>query len=277
VIPEEGQDFDPLHWVRSFAAFNPHATFRYPGKTDFSQVSEMYKSTRELPFKKYIPSEPTSPHWYSPASLQTLVFSYIANARNGGRDIPLGEFVREFQGLSRTSKAKAVCAELPAFKHLSDFEEDPDAVGELLARMQEASKSPKHTALGFVGEEHFRAFLESVYEVKEAKYVRRSGFLPSGLPFTFEFALAHLDQPGHLYTAINFSPTFGDPLEGTTLAGPQFKAHGINGFLSQGHALPESERAWHFAPTSVAVAAHIITPAPIFLDRGKTRLNMEGS
>jgi hypothetical protein len=24
------------------------------------------------------------------------------------------------------------------------------------------------------------------------------------------------------------------------------------------------------------VAAHIITPAPIFLDRGKTRLNMEG-
>jgi hypothetical protein len=25
------------------------------------------------------------------------------------------------------------------------------------------------------------------------------------------------------------------------------------------------------------VAAHIITPAPIFLDRGKTRLDMEGA
>jgi hypothetical protein len=23
------QDFDPLHWVRSFAAFNPHATLSY--------------------------------------------------------------------------------------------------------------------------------------------------------------------------------------------------------------------------------------------------------
>jgi hypothetical protein len=23
------QDFDPLHWVRSFAAFNPHATISY--------------------------------------------------------------------------------------------------------------------------------------------------------------------------------------------------------------------------------------------------------
>ena len=26
------QDFDPLHWLRSFAAFNPHATFRYKVK-----------------------------------------------------------------------------------------------------------------------------------------------------------------------------------------------------------------------------------------------------
>ncbi len=33
-VPEHHlQDFDPLHWVRSFAAFNPHATFRYQGKT----------------------------------------------------------------------------------------------------------------------------------------------------------------------------------------------------------------------------------------------------
>lgn len=28
-LPEEEQDFDPNHWVRSFAAFNPHATFSY--------------------------------------------------------------------------------------------------------------------------------------------------------------------------------------------------------------------------------------------------------
>ncbi len=277
-VPEHHlQDFDPLHWVRSFAAFNPHATFRYQGKTPSSEGAEIYKSTRGLPFKKYVPSEPTSPHWYSPASLRALVFSHIADARNGGRDLPLGEFVRQFQGLSSTAKAKAVTKHLPAFKHLSDFEDDEEAVGELLARMQEASRPPKHAALGFVGEEHLRAFFERVYEVKEFRYVRTQGTLPSGLPFTFEFALAHLDQPGHLYMAINFSPTFGDPLEGTTLAGPKFKARGIQGFLTQGHALPKSERAWYYSPTSVAVAAHIVTPAPIYLDRGKTRLNMEGA
>jgi hypothetical protein len=61
------------------------------------------------------------------------------------------------------------------------------------------------------------------------------------------------------------------------LAGPKFKADGIQGFLSHGHALPKGERSWYETPASVAVAAHIITPAPIFLDRGKTRLNMEGA
>ncbi len=185
--------------------------------------------------------------------------------------------MRQFQGLSSTAKAKAVTKHLPAFKHLSDFEADEEAVGELLARMQAASKPPKPAALGFVGEEHFRGFFERVYEVKEFKYVRRRGTLPSGLPFTFEFALATLDGPGHLYCGINFSPTFGDPLEGTTLAGPQFKASGISGFLSRGYALPSTESAWYSTPASVAVAAHIVTPAPIYLDRGKTRLNMESA
>jgi DNA topoisomerase VI subunit B len=267
---------DARHWLRSFAAFNPHAAFRYLGKNGSSKEDEIYKSTREHPFKKYIPSEPTSPHWYSPASLKGLVFSHIADAHGGGRDLPLGEFVRQFQGLSSTKKAKGVCSHLPEFKHLSDFEENEDAVGELLARMQAESKPPKASALGYVGEEHFRTFFESIYDVNEYKYVRRMGTMPSGLPFTFEFALAILDVPGHLYCGINFSPTFGDPLQGTTLAGPKFKAHGIQGFLSEGHALPKTDRAWYETPASVAVAAHIITPAPLFLDRGKTRLDLEG-
>jgi hypothetical protein len=145
--------------------------------------------------------------------------------------------------------------------------------------MQAEAKAPKASALGFVDKEHFEHFFADTYgdAFEEFKYVKREGALPSGLPFVFEFALAVLSRPGHLYTAINFSPTFGDPLEGTTLAGPEFKAQGISSFLNQGHALPTTNRAWYQTPASVAVAAHIITPAPIYLDRGKTRLNMEGS
>ena len=247
------------------------------GNSGVFKGAEMYKSTRETT-KKYVPFEPTSPHWYSSESLKKLVFSYIAAAENGGgRDLPVGEFVRQFQGLARPAKAKAVRARIGDVKHLSDYKANPEAVGDLLSAMQEESKLPKPAALGFVGKEHFEKFFESIYDVQEFKYVKREGTLPSGLPLVFEFALANLSEMGHLYTAINFSPTFGDPLEGTTLAGPQFKANGITGFLSQGHALPESERSWYYSPAKVAVAAHIVTPAPIYLDRGKTRLNMEGA
>jgi hypothetical protein len=250
------------------------------GKNGVSNGAEIYKRTLEGPIKKYVPSEPTSPHWYGTESLKALVFNHIAHARNGGRDLPLGEFVRQFQGLSSTRKAKAVTTHFveKGFTHLSDFAHDPAMVGTLLADMQQETKPPKAKALGSVGEDHFRAFFESTYqEVKEFNYVRKSGTLPSSLPFNFEFAIAILNEPGHLYCGINFSPTFGDPLQGTTLAGPKFKANGIQGFLSEGYALPKTDRTWYRTPASVAVAAHIITPAPLFLDRGKTRLDMEGA
>jgi DNA topoisomerase VI subunit B len=273
------QDFDPLHWVRSFAAFNPHATVSYQAKSDGSEEAEIYKSTHEGPLKKYVPSQPTSPHRYRTESLKVLVFSHIGHARKGGRHLPLGEFVRQFQGLTSTAKARSVLKEMgEGFTHLSDFEGNEGKVADLLAAMQAATKEPKAKALGFVGKEHFETFFERVYgSVIENTYVRKSGTLPSGLPLTFEFALATLDEPGHLYCGINFSPTFGDPLEGTTLAGPEFRARGLQGFLSQAYALPETERAWYMTPASVAVAAHIVTPAPLFFDRGKTRLNMEGA
>jgi DNA topoisomerase VI subunit B len=271
------QDFHPQHWVRSFAAFNPHATFRYQDKGADSEDAEIYKSTQDK-IKKYVPSEPTSPHWYGPESLKVLVFSHIAHARSGGQDLPLGTFVRQFAGLTSTQKAKALLAQMPeGFTRLSDFEGAEDRVGTLLAAMREHSKPPKAAALGHVGQEHFRRFFEGIYDVKEHKYVKRSSTLQSGLPITIEIAVAILDEPGHLYCGINFSPTFGDPLEGTTLAGSEFKAAGIRGFLSAGHALPETDDAWFRSPARVAVAAHIVTPAPLFLDRGKTRLNMEGT
>ena len=276
---ERTQDFDALHWVRSFAAFNPHATLCYQANDGGAKLAKIYKSTC-ADIKKYIPNEPTSPHWYSAASLKGLVFNHIAHARSGGRDLPLGEFVRQFAGLTSTRRAKAVTAQLveAGFTHLSKFAEDEERVAQLLAGMQAKSKPPKASALGHVGEEHFRAFFENVYaEVKEYNYVRKSGTLPSRLPFTFEFALAVLEQEeeGHLYCGINFSPTFGDPLQGTALVGPKFKANGIQGFLSEGYALPKTQRTWYRTPASVAVAAHIITPAPMFLDKGKTRLDME--
>lgn len=286
-VPAEGQKFDPGYWVSSFSTFNPHATFKlerldgsYQANGSGSKMAEIYKSSEATSppgsagWRKFLPQDLTSPHWYDVGAIKRLVFSHVANARRGGRDVPLGEFVRQFRGLSSSAKAKTVCSTLPNIKRLSDFEVDPEKAGVLLASMQSNSKAPSQAVLGVVGEDHFRTSFEAAYDVREFTYKKAKGLFPSGLPFTFEFALAVTDVPGRLYCGINFSPSFGDPLEGTRIAGPKFEAHGIRGFLLQGHALPDVG-AWYEAPANVVVAAHIITPAPVFLDRGKTRLQIE--
>ena len=155
-----------------------------------------------------------------------------------------------------------------------DFEEHHQDIPFLLKSMQDATKAPRHEAIGLVGPEHFENVFRRLYEVEEFNYTKVKSYLPSGLPYTFEAALAVTSSPGHLYCGINFSPAFGDPLEGTLLAGPEFKAHGIRGFLSRGRVLPQSY-LWSESPTNTAMAVHIVTPAPIYLDKGKTRIQME--
>jgi DNA topoisomerase VI subunit B len=288
-VPRKGQDFDPDYWARSFALFNPHASVRirahsqsaecgYQGKSDELEDGDFYHPTIPFPsqgFRKFLPTDLTSPHWYSVKALERLLFSYIADARNGGRDLPLREFVRQFRGLSGTQKAKVVVAGFPGMKYLSDFEKAPGAVAELLVRMREESKAPSHDVLGVVGEEHFRVCFEEWYGAERFWYTKAKGET-YGTPYLFEVAVAQIEEVGDLFTAVNFSPTFDDPLAVTKLESPEFAAYGIKSFLSQAHASPYPEYYWEGATARTAVAVHLVTPAPVFLDRGKTRLQLEG-
>lgn len=142
--------------------------------------------------------------------------------------------------------------------------------------MQERSKAPNHRVFGRVGPDHFEAIFERSYDVQEFTYQWAKDYTAGGLPYIFEVAVAITASPGHLFYGINYTAAFDDPLEGTLLAGPKFKSHGIRSFLQHGHALPSGTDYYSFrAPANVAVAVHIITPAPVFLDRGKTRIQLE--
>ena len=60
------------------------------------------------------PSSPSSPHWYDRAAFAALVHSHIREiARTGHPDVPLGEFIREFDGLSGSAKQKAIRSRRP--------------------------------------------------------------------------------------------------------------------------------------------------------------------
>jgi hypothetical protein len=282
VLPDEGQVLSPHWWGQGFALFNPHTSVKICSHRPGSQHAhrgggdggDFYQATVSFPnpWRKFLPSDASSAWWYEAPDLTRLVFSHIAEARRGGKDLLLRDFVKQFRNLSANAKAKAVCSHFPAITHLTDFEGQEDAAERLLDVMRQEAKAPSPDILGSVGEAHFRTCFEAWYGLKRFWYRRVTGEV-NGLPFICEAALAETVQPGDFFTGVNFSPTFEDPLANTLLPCPEFSADGVKGFLHAAHASPISG-PWDESPVRTAAAAHLVCPALEFLDRGKTRLKV---
>jgi DNA topoisomerase VI subunit B len=288
VLPNAGQTLDPVLWARGFSLFNPHAlvniTSSVASASDnehaynhLPETDDSYHPTAGFPgsWRKFLPTDLTSPHWYDRDAFQRLVFSHIAVERQGGADRLLRDFVREFRGLSGSAKAKAVCAHLPTIRRLSDFAADEAAVPRLLETMQHEAIAPRPGVLGRIGRDHFRHQFTRWYGLPDAErfWYRSAESAVEGIPFIVEVALAETAIPAEPQWGINFSPTFDDPLAGTRLAAPDgtIVAEGWGGFLRQAHVLPEG--VWDdTAATATAAAIHLVCPALTFLDRAKTRL-----
>ena len=89
---------------------------------------------------KFIPTDPIPAYWYDAEALAQLIGAHNLQARNGGKDLALGEFIRNnFRGLASTKKAKDVASCLAGISHLSDFEMKPNEVPVLLDAMQRLS------------------------------------------------------------------------------------------------------------------------------------------
>lgn len=301
-IPLAGEhDLDADWWARAFSLFNPHALVRirefeagslqgYDDEEEFGEIPNLYRSrddeearedvdetygpTVTFPgeWRKFLPTDLTSAHWYDEAALGKLVFSHIDAATHGGPDLLLRDFVRQFRGLSGSAKAKRVCAQFTDITRLSDFDSEPRRVAQLLAVMREEGKAPHPNVLGCVGEDHFRTRFHEWYGVKRFWYKQAVGEV-KGIPFVVEAAVAETREPGELFTGVNFSPTFEDPLANTLLRYQGPMAYGIKGFLSLSHASPLATGDDERAPCT-AVAVHLVCPVLDVLDRGKTRLTV---
>jgi len=285
VGPRSREVFDSAFWAKAFSLFNPHAKVRiqrfqegvYLGERGAPVSDDSYLPTRDPARRfKYLPADPTSPHWYDAEAFSRLVYSHIGHHRHeGGDDLRLRDFVRQFKGLSATAKAMAVCGHFPGIKALSDFD-SPETVHSLLDMMQAHSDAPSHTTLGSVGKDHFTERFEDYYgSLRRFDYKKTTGTLYTGMPYVVEFAIAELGEEaveGELFTAVNYSPTFSDPLEDAEFYTDEIWGEGIEAFLADGFASPSCDNYDDPYPPNVAVAFHVITPAPLFLDQGKTRL-----
>jgi hypothetical protein len=278
------QDFSPAWWAGAFAVFNPHAEIKLRvvsvvGSADSACSIRLPEEAEFLPtvdgraWRKFVPTDPTSPWWYGEQDFARLVFAYLNAVRQGrAKDTTVREFVRQFRGLTGSARVKAVCDRLAGVSRVSDLEARPDLIPVLLAAMKECARPAPADVLGWCGGKHFRLRFEQLYGVKRYWY-ERTVVEVAGIPYVLEAALAETEQPGDLFTAVNFSPTFEDPLASTYLRGHEFGAWGIGGFLARARCHPMPTWEWD-RQSHVAVAFHLVSPALDFLDRAKTRLKV---
>lgn len=140
--------------VCDYKLFNPHASFT------LTTFGDEYSFAATNPdWKKWLPGDPTSPHWYTVERLENLVLSYLANERSSGwtHRRTVREFCSEFCGLTGSEKARQVIArvglERAYLEHLlgPDRKLDRGLLAGLLSAMQDESRPVKPEALGVLG------------------------------------------------------------------------------------------------------------------------------
>ena len=99
-----------LRLAESYAWLNPHLslTVKWHGKVRIN-----IKASNPN-WKKWLPSWPTSAHWYDVTRFRRYMAAHIANRGS----ITVREFISEFRGMTGTAKQKAVLAETGA-SHVS--------------------------------------------------------------------------------------------------------------------------------------------------------------
>jgi hypothetical protein len=251
-------------WAERFALVNPHAAIRYLACGADPEDVVFYKPQVSEGWAKPTAADKLVPAWYDLAAFRRLVFSHAGAARSGARDVPVGEFVRSFAGLSSTATVKKAVAAVPGITHLSGFADRPDAVAPLLGMMQALARAPKPDKLGHVPEEHYRDHLDGWYCVQEWWFRRKRYTDSAGMRWVLEIAVASTGRPGSVTYAVNYSPGFGDPLGGTDLDAAGVRCRGAHSFLERSDAAPADGNGHRRA-----AVIHIITPAAEPTDRAR--------
>jgi DNA topoisomerase VI subunit B len=246
--------------AHTFGWLNPHLSLTATWRGALAARVDAF----DLKWTKWLPSQPTSPHWYDAPRLARLMAAHIAHAEDNGIPCPtVREFVAEFRGLSGTAKGKAICEAVEASKQsLADFHRDgEERIKLLLAAMCGMSRPIKPRELGVIGRDHLASCCVKVGGDARSFDYQLSELTFNGVPYLAEVAFAHAPRANGrtLVTGLNFSPAIG---------GNPFRAlgaQGLDGLLSGQLAGPNEP---------VIVFVHVTAPRFDFLDRGKSSVDL---
>jgi DNA topoisomerase VI subunit B len=256
-----------LRLAESYAWLNPHLSLKvkWHGKVRIN-----IKASNPN-WEKWLPSWPTSAHWYDVSRFRRYMAAHIANRGS----ITVREFISEFRGMTGTAKQKAALAETGAshvtlHRFFGLHKANTKNIKKLLASLRRHTKPVQSVDLGSIGQEHFFARMEAAGgDPKTFKYSRRFG-VTDGVPRIVEIAfgihragLTAGSGPGRTFiTGVNWSPGINNPFRSIGKSGD-----GLDAIL-------ENVRASHGAP--VIGCLHVACPRVAYTDRGKSAIVVEG-
>jgi DNA topoisomerase VI subunit B len=250
-----------LQIVEAIGFLNPHAALAVAWHADDRNDADVrltWPATRPA-WQKWTPAAPTCPHWYGLDDLVRLLGAYIAHDRDRGRMQTVSEFVARFNGLTGTAKRKAVVdavglSRAPLDSLVKGSEFDRELVQQLLHAMKSASKPVKPERLGTIGREHVAARFEAMGGDPETFQYKLSKGEDNGRPWALEVAFAYRPEKDgrRIITGVNWSPGIREPFPG------------LEGMLEASYCGDEDEPVIFFA--------HLATPRPAYVDRGKSKL-----
>jgi DNA topoisomerase VI subunit B len=266
ILDDAQEDF--LRIAEDYTWVNPHLTLTVVwDRAECNPVQWTIPATDQT-WRKWRPSDPTSPHWYDKPRLARLIANNIAYAQDHGTPCrTVWDFVREFRGLSATVKAKAICEVAGASRmSLAQFYGDGEEsrVAALLGAMRKQSRPIKPRDLGIIGEAHLRAKFESGGAAPESFSYKRSEIEHDGVPYLAEAAFGYCKNAvdeRRIITGVNWSVAIG---------GDPFRRLGDLG-QSLG-AILTKQRAGPAEP--IITVLHLACPRVEYLDRGKSSVNL---
>jgi DNA topoisomerase VI subunit B len=249
-----------LQIADDYTWLNPHLAL---GVTWFGERSAVRAT--DSSWRKWRPSDPTCPHWYTAQHLERLIAAYLTHDMQRTRERTVREFVSEFRGLSGSLKQKGVLdatglQRAPLASLCDGCAIDRSVVATLLDAMVAHTRPVKPEALGIIGKDHLQTRFEAAgceMATFQYKQVRRTDFR---LPWVIEAAFAWCPEQTsrRLITGVNWSPGILNPFRAL---GPWRQS--LDTVLSQ-------QRADRDEP--VVVLLHLACPRVEYTDRGKSAI-----
>jgi DNA topoisomerase VI subunit B len=260
---------DFLRLAESYAWLNPALTLRLSWNGE--KVLDIKASNPE--WRKWLPTWPTSAHWYDKSRFRRYMAAHIANRES----ITVREFISEFRGMTGTAKQKLVLAETGAshvslHNYFGVHKANVANIVKLLASVQKHTKPVKASDLGIIGKDHLYRMMELAGgDPATFTYNRRIGET-NGVPRVIEFAFGiHREglsasgrvPSGKIITGVNWSPGINNPFRQLGRGGD-----GLDARL---------ERVRANTSQPVIATLHLACPRVAYTDRGKSAIVVEGN